>query len=309
MKKFIRQTSVFLLLCFVSIACYFLILLSITQKTSKSFSFDQKLKTIFLGDSHIQNAINDTLYSGALNLGRNSETTYHSFYKLKAILAAEHNIKNVVLGFGHHNLSNYSDEFILGEKSKILSPPYFYLLPKKDQMDLLFHNIGSLPQYSRAIIRELLKTNNTTKPPFPGKFQNQFSQTSARDSSVLKRINLQFSHFNTPQNNEELFSEMNIAFLDSIQKLASEKGIQLFILNTPVFEQYQNELPLLVFNKYEKLIDSRRLRIIKYDFDESNKSYFIPDGDHLSAEGAIIFTQELKNSSFSFLFNEHSNLN
>lgn len=307
MKKFIYKTSAFLLASLAMIVLIFFIVLSNAEANTEAFRLDQEVKTIFLGDSHIQKGINDTLYSGVLNSGRSSETTYHSFYKLKAILASENRVENVVLGFGYHNLSNYSDEFIFGNKSRVLGSPYFHLLPKEDQMKLFRVNKHVLPQFAKSILKDLLKTNNTSGSPFPGKFKNEFKSTEARDSSILKRLKIQFGHLNNNQGKKTPFSELNITFLDSIKKLTSSKGIAFYLINAPIYQEYRKNVPHVFLDKYNSLISSLEIRTIELAFEESKRSYFIPDGDHLSAEGAIEFTKQLRNSPYSFLFGEHSN--
>ncbi len=303
MRKFVLKTVFFLLLCLAFIGVFFLMTVHSGRLKAESHTFPQNIKTIFIGDSHVQKALNDTLFRGVMNLGRNSETTYHSFHKLKAILNCDNQFEHVVLGFGYHNLSSYSDEFVFGQKSHLINPPYFKLLPIQDQIKLLGINAHKVPGFTKSIIKDIHRSNSDGSSPFPGKFINEFSHSEVRDSSVQKRLRIQFEQ-NTLDH--EQFSSTNIDYLDSIIQLTEEKGIELFILNTPIYKTYREQVPEAFSARHKELQQQLSLREIIVDFNESERTYFIPDGDHLSAEGAIEFTRLLQGSTFSFLFNEHS---
>ena len=57
-----------------------------------------------MGDSHVTNAVIDTLIPNSLNVSKISESYYYTFQKLKFI-TSKSKINYVVLGFSYHNLS------------------------------------------------------------------------------------------------------------------------------------------------------------------------------------------------------------
>lgn len=291
MKSFLFKTASFLALSFLLIALIFFLFVRSSKKISKEYTFSNEHKVLFIGDSHIQNAIIDSLCPGFLNMGKNSETYYYSYHKLKAILATENKIERVLLSFDYHNLSNYSDAFFLGEKSPVISSEYFHLLPKKYQIQLLVSHWDKLPTFTRQIIKESTRIADRSNRPFPGKFRNDFFRTQAEDSSIQKRIQTQF--YSKKGLND--FSQFNLNYLDSIRLLCQKKEIYFNLIQAPVYSDYLDLIPEEYIEKYRSTTYKFSKETLVVPFDSTTKSYFLPDGDHLSYEGAEVFTEQVLN--------------
>ena len=105
-----------------------------TSAKSKSFRIDDTITEVFLGDSHVRYALNDSLLKNSINLGNSSESVYFSYYKLDQLLKSKHSIETVYLGFSYHNISDYYDGYINGQYALSVAPNYFYLLPFREQV-------------------------------------------------------------------------------------------------------------------------------------------------------------------------------
>ena len=127
MKSFLKKTLFFICLPLFGIIVFIAALSCINYKIATSQHLDNSITTVFLGDSHIEQAINDTLLENCINLGQNSESLYFSYFRLKVLLESNPSIKVVCLGFSYHSLSSYYDKFIVGEFSNAISNRYFCL--------------------------------------------------------------------------------------------------------------------------------------------------------------------------------------
>lgn len=58
-----------------------------------SYKLNSDIEIVFIGDSHIQYAIQDDFFSNAKNLAINSESTYFSYYKIEKIIKENPNIE------------------------------------------------------------------------------------------------------------------------------------------------------------------------------------------------------------------------
>jgi hypothetical protein len=121
MIKFIKKTALFVSIPLVFIALFIAILELINYEIAIAQRLDPSITKIFIGDSHMEKAINDSLLENSVNLAQSSESLYFSYYKLKILLEHNPTIKDVYLGFSYHSVSSYYDKFIFGEFSNAIS--------------------------------------------------------------------------------------------------------------------------------------------------------------------------------------------
>ena len=107
MKKFIINTVVFIS---IPVVIGIPILFAFDLYVNGLYNDDQikgNISDIYIGDSHIKHAINDSIIPNSLNIAESSESFYFSYFKLKILLENNPSIKKVHLGLSYHNLSNY----------------------------------------------------------------------------------------------------------------------------------------------------------------------------------------------------------
>lgn len=291
MKKFIKHIISFF--AFVGVFTIFslFIFTLIVNKKAKEFIIDNHIEKVFIGDSHIQKDINDALIEKAINLGERAEATFYSYYKLKYLLAHNPNIKEVYLGFSYHNLSSYYTPFVKGEYSLTTAPKYYYLLPNRTKISLLAENFYHVSFY-KSIVQigtDILKSN---KKPYSGKYLNKYNNTSANKKTMDKRLKFQYYDLS---GNTYGYSDINIEYLKKIQLLCKEYKVKFYVLNTPIHTYYKSKIPIKFVDKYNAVVKENRMQEIFYDTLIFKEKDFIPDGDHLSTEGAIVFSNYLNN--------------
>jgi hypothetical protein len=291
MRTFIKKILAFValpLILAIPVLVWFSMWIS---QLSSEYHVDPNVKSIFIGDSHIQNAINDAQLPASINLASNSESFYFSYYKLLMLLRSNPSVENVYLGFSYHSLSDYYDDFISGEYSAVTAPKYFFLLPPSEQLKMVYWNSHKLPSFTKSIVKEgFKKLNKPNYHPFFGGYVNEFPISSAVDSSMNKRLN--FQYFTDGKLNG--FSETNTEYLLKIVDLCKEKNINLYALNTPLYEYYHTRVPEAFKENLRSAIEENQINYIDYSDLLKERSYFIPDGDHVSVSGAVAVCTELQ---------------
>ncbi len=286
MNHFLKRILYFLIVPII----FFLILCVIAATyipKSSYYKIEPMITDIYVGDSHIQKAVVDSLLNNSQNIGMLAESFYFSYYRLKKIFESDNNIETVYLGFSYHNLSDYNDDFVYGKNSYSTSPKYFYLLTLNEQKKLLYYNRNHLQSYIKSLIKNLYKPilNNTKF----GGYSNNFKSTKSNKSIMDKRINYQF--YTDKKVNE--FSHLNLFYLEEIIKLSEKYKFDLKILNTPMDSYYQEKIPITYINKYDDIINKFNLKLINFNNLIFDETCYIPDGDHLSEIGAFKMTTEL----------------
>ncbi len=290
MKKFLKRTIYFLGFLALVFAGFYSVLYFSVKKRIASERFNANIHTLFVGDSHVQKAFNDSLLPNAKNIGQTAESTYFTFYKLKHLLPQNPQIKTIYMGLGFHSISTYYDEFIFGHESKAVSHDYFFLLPLIDQWKLVRANKENLQPYLKSIYKQAkLDGFSNELPFFMGQFLNKYHHSSIISDKVTGRLDYQFYY----KGNACTISEFQWAYVDSIAHLCQQYHIKFEVINTPVHHTYYRFVPKMFI---ENLADGLKSRQIPYhDFSHINlpEIAYIPDGDHVSSEGTILFAKNL----------------
>lgn len=261
-----------------------------TNFTCDNYKTNQNVNKYFIGDSHVQKAIDDKIIIGSKNFSNTSESYFFSYYKLLKLLENNH-IDTLYLGYSYHNLSSYYDDFIFGEYGINLSARYFFILPANVKFEFLSYYISSFPQYFKELVKENVKNivSKSGNPSYLGNFENYFTNCKAQKTSMDKRIDFQF------YNNGKLrdFSILNLEYLNKIITECNRKNIKLILLNTPLHKYYYSKIPEQYKQKYSELIKVNNLSSVDFLDVELSDSLFIPDGDHTSSEGTKIISDKL----------------
>jgi hypothetical protein len=289
LKQFYFRISALLVVCIIIV---FVILNLKNKSVLNSISFKNNINSLVLGDSHIQNAIDDSKILQLQSLAQFSEAPIYSYYKLEAILQKNKHIKKVYLGFSYHTISSYFDDYTYGKFSKNIASKYFFILPYTIQWELIKRNPISIKEllinsYSYGFKAFYFNNNDL---PFVGKYANNFKNTHSNIASMNKRIEQQFYDNGKVRS----YSELNLLYLDKLIELCKSKDIKLFLLNAPLDDYYYNHIPPAFKEKYVQVLNERNLIVIDFKNCEFKDDSFIPDGDHLSSEGAIIASDYLK---------------
>lgn len=290
MEKFIKKILGFLIIPIITGGTIFLVFVICLSNASSECQIKSNIKHVYIGDSHIQQAINDSIIPNSLNIATNSESFYFSYYKLEVLLNNNPSIENVYLGFSYHSLSNYYDRFINGDYSSAIAPKYFYILPPKEQIRMIYWNKTNLVPFMKSVIKHgFIKLLRNDCSSFLGGYSNHFNTSSAVNSSMDKRLT--FQYYNNGRLNP--FSEINIEYFNKIVLLCKSKDVKLYTLNTPLYKYYAEKVPEKYKEKLQEIISESQINYIDLSNLEFKREYFIPDGDHVSKLGAEATSVEL----------------
>lgn len=292
MKAFIKKICIFLLLPLLVGIALFLLIISYTNKLyiNNPIKIESNVSTIYIGDSHIELAIDDRIIPNSKNFATSSESFYFSYFKLKILLKNNPFIKKVYLGFSYHNLSNYYDKFIYGNYAPVIAPKYFFLLPFNEQSKIFYWNKYDLLPFMISVTKcGIHKIIYNYYHSYRGGYSNNFTSTMAANSSIDARINFQFYN----SNGLNPFSKINIYYFSKIVALCKSKNVDLYALNTPLNNYYIKKVPLEYKIKLNKIIVNEQVKYIDLSNLKFEKKFFIPDGDHVSKLGAEATSHEL----------------
>lgn len=291
MKFFLKKLTGYTL--FLSLL-FFLLLLMLSffnKRLLTHYKNDSRYNTLIMGDSHVQNAVDDRQMPYTINLSQGLENFIFSYAKLKIMLESHPYIKRVLLGCSYHNLSGRYEEYIMEKGEPSLLKKNFFLLSLKEQYWLLWHN----RTITIPLLRGAIKTGfyNIASPAndysFIGYHININVPRAVNTESIRESVK---KDYYAGKDLKDFFS-VNIYYLNKIIDLCRSKNIELFILNPPTHSTYKALVPTQYKEKLRSLTDGRA-RLLEFNDLQLADSCFLPDGRHLSGKGAAIVTANLK---------------
>lgn len=264
----------------------FFLSLNILNNFVYKMKIDTSKKYIFIGDSQVQYAVNDTIFIESKNLAIDSECFYYSYFRIKALIEANPEIDTIYLGFNYHSLSGYWDNYIEGEWSFTRSSRYFYLMPTKEKFFILKANKDDLFNYFIKLVKNGVYNLVSEQKSYEGGFLNTFEHSRAEEEMIKERIKYQFF------DGEKLlgFSEINILYFDKIIELCKSSEINLILINMPVHQYYKANVPERFVKKFDQIFYNAGLDILDLGDLQLNDSCYYHDGDHVSQMGAVLTT-------------------
>ena len=83
------------------------------DRWSYLFYLNEDVETLIIGDSHPATALDPDIIKNSKNFSAMGETYFFTYVKLNHILYKNPNIKNVIIGFGYHNISKmYGERYL-----------------------------------------------------------------------------------------------------------------------------------------------------------------------------------------------------
>lgn len=254
---------------------------------------------VFLGDSHVANAVYSPYIPGAYNFAFNGESPIESYYKLKHYLDKGWRPDTVVLQFDVHTFSGYrTDRFRdpafwkqylnYWELGLVKGRPQTYL---KLWLIGEFAYIGSLDEAVYLFLH----------PPFKRELEAGFTGrkrvlTSNSQAAILKEAATRTEkHF---EGNVPLDPDILNYFLRTLDLLESY-DIEVVLIRYPVTTWYIDEVNALFsieeyYQKIDEAIQAQgyQVKILDYhDLFWGQDDLFF-DTDHLNGEGAKLFTSK-----------------
>ncbi len=265
-----------------------------TFKNQRIISEYDQIETLVFGDSHAFFGINPAYFtSNTFNIANVSQSLYFDELLLQKHIDSLPNLKNVILNISYFTLSAVDNS--LEDRWR----RYFY----QQQMDLNISSISVFDpnQYSLALVRRFDKSvdlfeeyiqNGTIVSCYKNGFGMQDETNIVPDKEKI-------SELIAKKHEDHLFDfDVNKNRLQRIIDLCNKKGIDVFLIEMPVYKTYYS---LLDTTKKEKInatlskLEEKNKGVHYFDF--SQEESFIDsdfrDADHLTNEGAEKFSKIL----------------
>lgn len=283
MRKFLINTLLFLV---VTIALALLLVSIITIRKNCAFRVENNVNTLFLGNSHLECAINDSIYPNSFNFARSGERMEWVYSKMVLLLDANPQIERVVIGFDNVLcFKNAKEEDVhMGHFS-----PYF--ITTLDFHDVLefFSDASSkynFDMYTKALnVSKLYEIYRES-----GNNAHSLSMGGFVPSDRDKLKEAIAIHQKSGTNTVRKFDDLSHYFLDKTIKECKHRGVDVIFVCAPQHRLIQNEDSLFreIYQKYYTDIPF-------YDY----RNLALPDSafqdlDHLNRHGARFFSEFLK---------------
>lgn len=303
-KFFCRLLALFFLVGFAFITTQKLTSLLLSKENLR---IKTKTGLLIAGDSHAQYGFKINQLKDAANIGASAEPYLYTYYKLRWMLDANPTIKKVVLTCGAHNI-NSSGDF------KFINDPdytnwgfmtYYMLLDKEGIKDIKLLNKGesAFKQFLKYDLYLRFKTNTIfSKLLLTDKFPKMFGfyKGGTRDEDNKSKALTEIKHHKHFFVNDSVMptSLFAVKYLDKIAALCNQKGIELYLVSTPVYINYYNNIPaplLKEFYEEMKKLEKKYLHVHYFDFYNypfPDETYY-RDLHHINPKGTPLFTKKI----------------
>jgi hypothetical protein len=292
MKKFFLKSILFLISsCVLIFLCLFF--LKMVLKNNLIIESDAiKYKTLILGDSQIQNGLDDLEIENSLNVAKGGDPIFYNYIKLKALYDLGVRPDRLILGWTPQNFT--SNGFYDIPKTKDKLSRYFFLLDLKDYKDIIKYNPegffkGIINFLFNSFTKKMLLFKTNIKNADIGGFWTLPSNISDfyLEKDILNTENIE---------RDEILSanDMSLKYLDKIINFCNTNNIKIVLISMPNYKSLnlKNKSIKKVFDNH---IITLKDKVVYWDYSDYigiEKKHFYNE-DHLNENGAIIISSLL----------------
>lgn len=277
MRKFIKNT--------IFISGLFILLVGMivgmraTIIRSHSWRLPQGKHIIFMGASHVNHGIDDSMMESAINWTKGSERYMFTYIKLQHLLMENLQIDTIFLELAPTDLWEDTDYKYYDKMEQAGFLPYYWPFFTYEHWNIYkSHPIQAMT----SVLSSLLSTKELT--------QESFWSTLGGYNNVLDIMNASAVKPNVITSNG-CGHEINYKYLNKIIDLCSEKGIKLIFIETPTYHPeyfYDVDYFYKAYNDNFSDVEFADYSRWSIPLDE------MYDAHHLNHKGAVRFTKEIK---------------
>lgn len=275
MKRFLALSICFLV---IFVLVYVLGIRWYNLSNEQVFKLPNDKHIIFLGNSHVETSLNDSIISGAYNFARSSEEIEYAYAKLKLITKYNPQVDCVVFGLDNviSRKTGDSDYDVAA-----CSPRYFEALSLSDILFTIRHRSCDFIFDNTIHLCDIVKLRTHTVKSSMGGYLYLVRDNLEND--IKKRGKRKYS---TETNEEFLY------FLNKIAVFCSSKHIKLIFICPPQYEKtpLSKTLAPRIAHKYFPEVEF--YNFIDLKFPENCYG----DLDHLNYRGAKAFSEYIEAS-------------
>ena len=260
--------------------------------SSVSFRIPDDRTILIAGDSLTARAIDDNIFSCAINISQPGTAYLYTYVKLRKFLDVNPHINQVILSFHGDSIQKSKDKWTIGSKNILTFVPTHFSLFTRDEIFLLIKKASFFSAVTKSPIRSIIATfkmvtgrNGTYKDLNIGGYMKLFGEYLEKDLESKRNI----------EEEKDEYSQYQLDYLLKIVELCQEKNIKLVLFRSPMYNSEKYGSKILLMNCYDNYFSG-----IKYldfsDFVLPENGYY--DISHLNHKGAEIFSQYLENNYF-----------
>jgi hypothetical protein len=293
MRLFIRNLivfGIFSLVLFISIVFIERLILN----SQDHFELPKKDRYIFLGHSHAQMAINDSLIDSSLNLASAGEAYFYTFIKLNKILESNQDKKVIFLEYSNNNIVSEMNNWIWDDIHILDRYRLYSSFTPYEEAKLLYSKNPKMALLCdvRSVVNNVYYIFNLKNIASNKKMGGYIYLVRDKTDSLLQAMTINHDKIQTDSN----ISNTNIKYLVKIIEMCRKNGNQIFLVRIPLHPKYQrlgNE------SRYRDILNHELGDVDFLDF----KDYHLKDSDygdleHLNYRGAkkysLFFNKLLK---------------
>ncbi len=245
---------------------------------SHSWVLPKQVHVLFMGASHLNHAIDDSMMKTAINWTRGSERYMYTYIKLQHLIPVNPQIDTIFLELAPTDLWEDTDYkyHVLNEQSGYVKTYWpFY---KKEHWEIV---LEEPVQVAGLVLGSLLDIGDLQQEKWWHHLGNYFHAEGEMDrKEVRPALEVSSGHGH----------EVNYYYLRQIIALCKEKGIKLMFLETPTFHpEYFYDQDYFYRAYKENFSEIEFYDYSKWPMSDSERW----DAHHLNHQGAKRFTKEI----------------
>lgn len=284
MRRFLLQCSIFWII-FSSL--YLLVVYLVTADKDSTFKASHKTNVLFLGNSHIECSVNDSIIGNSLNFARSGERMEWVYAKLRLIKDSNPQIDTVVIGFD--NVLCFKNAKTEDTHMGHYSPYFMRYTSFSDIIAILFYASDkyNFDMYTKALnISKLYEIYRESGRGVDALSMGGFVP-SYRD-----KLNDDIKIRGNQPNKDIHFDKLSHYYLDKVVGFCRENSMSLIFMCAPQHElsPLDKKIFKAIHSQYYSQIDFLNYQDLKLPDNA------FQDMDHLNASGAALFSEKIKSN-------------
>ena len=281
MKKFLKHVFIFS----AFIALFFIgtfFALKNYPVNQNIYSLPENINTLFIGDSHVECAVNDELLTTAINYAESGDNYFYTFIKLRKLIENNPEVKTVFLSYSYFNILEYQNKWYYDDKYINFKVSKYLMEMSNEELIKSFtlnpkEFIASIPTYIKHNALRIVKNKKLPDLEWGG----------YKSLQNIRRKDMEFTFVDNGN-----YSALQIHYLSEIYNYCSENNIKLNLIATPIFK-WEKQVSLEAKNKYYSLSKQNFINARLLDYtDVVMPDTMFADNEHLNKYGAELFTLE-----------------
>jgi hypothetical protein len=282
MRRFLEEVFFFLSIPLV----YFSVMGFINFQNSKNQKpILKNSRVVFMGDSHMQAALNPEDWQGSINMAQSAEPYVLTYWKLKEFIKFN-KVDTVLLSLSYHNLSGFNDLKFSHPRWSAEIFKRSYLMPELKTFNEIPIDYSS---FYRMLWKQYCIFPKQNHIYYFGKFTPHKTSNFSWVTSTLKR------HFSDNKKTHDI-SKVNVKYFNKTLALANSNNIELVVICPPINKVYMDGVPQKFITSFNDLVSETKEKgvpVLNYTNLNLEDEYF-KDGDHLNLKGSKKLYDEIR---------------